>query len=41
MDWPTGTLQANLPSRRIACVLGYQEYGLTIAIRPVEDGAAR
>jgi hypothetical protein len=34
------TLQVNLPSHRIARVLGYQEYGLTLAIRPVEDGDA-
>ncbi len=35
------TLQANVPSLRIARALGYQEYGLTIAVRPVDDGAAR
>jgi GNAT superfamily N-acetyltransferase len=29
------TLQANVPSLRIARALGYQEYGLTIAVRPV------
>jgi len=30
------TLQANVPSLRIARALGYQEYGLTIAVRPVD-----
>jgi len=30
------TLQANVPSFRIARALGYQEYGLTIAVRPVD-----
>jgi len=30
------TLQANLPSVRTARTLGYQEYGLTIAVKPWE-----
>ena len=30
------TLQENVPSLRIARALGYQEYGLTIAVRPVD-----
>src|SRR5579883_2520324 len=34
------TLQANVPSLRIACALGYQEYGRTIAVRPVGTGDA-
>ena len=34
------TLQVNVPSLRIARALGYQEYGLTIAVRPVDDSAA-
>jgi len=29
------TLQANVPSLRIAHALSYQEYGLTIAVRPL------
>ncbi len=30
------TLQANVPSLRIARALGYRSYGLTIAVRPVD-----
>ncbi len=31
------TLQTNVPSLRIAHALGYQEYGLTIAVRPLDE----
>jgi len=30
------TLQTNDPALRIAHALGYQEYGLTIAVRPLD-----